>query len=221
VPGYAIAYTPKDGPSTPAVVIAPEAEGTPARRKPAALTVPSQARSAPVATPIAASIAEQSSELDELDGYTKKKSKGPIVLAALGAALLLLAIGGIRALSRGNTSSDTSATTATAPPMAPTVAATPAVTQTVPIADPSPAPPASVTTETNTPTSEPAATTEAASKTSAHHGKVVRATPTLPATKAAPHEPAAVSLPAEPNAAPAVSPKASPSKGVIVRDSPF
>src|SRR5699024_4895243 len=34
VPGYAIAYTPKDGPSTPAVVIAPEARSEPENLRP-------------------------------------------------------------------------------------------------------------------------------------------------------------------------------------------
>jgi len=108
--GYAIAYTPKDGPSTPAVVIAPDAESSPENVRPApppsspepmrplAETVPSIVRSAPKASlaPLAAP-----AEPDDENPFGPKRSKGKVFALSLGGAgLLLAAVMGVRELDR-------------------------------------------------------------------------------------------------------------------------
>src|SRR6478609_7711182 len=83
VPGYAIAYTPKDPPSTPAVVIAPEAQSSPEHPAPQnkrafSQTVPSRVRSAPNASlaplpsPSPAAAAAAAAAEDDFDPYARK-----------------------------------------------------------------------------------------------------------------------------------------------------
>jgi flagellar hook-length control protein FliK len=236
VPGYAIAYTPKDRPSTPPVVIAPEAQSSPdASKRPLSNTVPSRVRSGPLAMPEAAALASApaaapaplaSSATDDIDDTHPPKSRtGVLVFAGVGGVVLLIAVGtGIRALSRTSapvTSAAPSATAAAiassrvaAPPIAEPVAATSAMpVEAAPITAPSPPPAAS------------AVAPAFAQPAPVQRPKITKPKPELeaPPEVAAPVQPlprpaATASFPAEPSA-PATKPL--PSKGVIVRDAPF
>jgi hypothetical protein len=216
VPGYAIAYTPKDGPTTPAVVIAPEAQSPPdyappENRRAFSQTVPSRVRSAPNASLSPPPPAAKPAALeDDFNPYAPKKSKGKVVGVLLGGTLLLLvSVLAVRGLG-GAERELPAQTSAAAPPAADVVRA--------------------ATLGPTTPTPESPAPTAAP----------------LPATTARPLEAVAVravnerapkaktKAKAEPIAAPAArtttraaSPDPSPpapkpaSKGVIVRDAPF
>ncbi|HET7545178.1 MAG TPA: hypothetical protein VFK05_35175, partial [Polyangiaceae bacterium] len=211
VPGYAIAYTPKDPPSTPAVVIAPEAQSSPENEAPQdkrrfSQTVPSM-RSAPNAS-LAPPPAPAPAALDDFDPYAPKKGTGKIIGLALGGALLLLvAVLGVRALSGGNRDSALSSSPVPAP-VTDVVHAT-----TVAAAAPTPAPAEPSATASSkasanavSGTAEPAATTAVARAASER-------APAKPKTKAALRAPTP-----EPSPPPASKPA---SKGVIVRDAPF
>jgi len=223
VTGYAIAHTPKDGPSTPAVVIAPEAQSSPETSKRIfSQTVPSRVRAAeppPDAAPSA----------DAFEPYAPKKSKGKLaVLAVAGALALAFAIALVRTREQPSpaapTAVDTSnvaaiarsaASEALAPP-----AATPTSMPTRATADAAPAassagglaPEASARAETATAASEPAQTAQVTPAKA--KGKAKAAPPTRTPTSRPPN------TPVPPEASPAAARPAT-SKGVIVRDAPF
>lgn len=216
VPGYAIAYTPKDPPSTPAVVIAPEAQSSPdhappENRRQFSQTMPSRVRSSPNASlsppPSPAAIA------DDFNPY-EKKGKGKVVgLVASGALLLLVSVLGVRALSGGQAESKAPAPT-TDVVRAATVGAsipTPEPAEVVPTAvAASPAPP----TRTPKAESEPAATTARPVSERAPAKTKTKAKSESVAAAARPVTRAPTSEPSSPVTKPA-------SKGVIVRDAPF
>ena len=223
VPGYAIAYTPKDPPSTPAVVIAPEAQSSPDNEAPAdrrrfSQTVPS-IRSAPNAS--LAPLPPLPPALDDFDPYAPKNGKGKIIGLALGGALVLLvSVLGIRALGGGT--SDSGLPLPAAVPVANVVHAT-TVAAVTPTSAPTESPaPASAPASASAPsgTAERAATT--AARTASERA------PTKAKTKGgigitkeggvvATRPPTRAPTP-EPSPPPASKPA---SKGVIVRDAPF
>ena len=214
VPGYAIAYTPKDHPGTPAVVIAPEAQSSPdhqppERRREFSQTVPSLVRSAPTASvaPLPPPVA-----VDDFNPYAPKKTKGKVVGWTLaGLALLLLSVAFVRSFSSAShQSSAQSAVRIDVMPTAPPVAAAPT---------PAPAEEALTAQPTATPATakepgSPAIASRRASEPSPAKAKVkgkVKAEPavaTRPATRT-------------PTSEPSPSPTRPAGKGVIVRDAPF
>ncbi len=204
VPGYAAKYTPKDGPATPAVVIAPEAQSSPdAAKRPLSVTQPSRVRAAPARLAQPALAEATTDELDDL--YPPKRKRGAVLFASAAAVLLLLGtVLGIRALSHvGSTASSTDALAPTA--LATVDAPTPLVA--APSAEPRPEAVPAVTPLPNSapPAAAPVRTKAARSKTQV----APRPTP----------RPAAPTSPAGDGAAPAS--KAGSGKSVIVRDSPF
>jgi hypothetical protein len=230
VPGYAIAYTPKDGPGTPAVVIAPEAQSSPEHARPFSLTIPARGRAveaAPPAAPIA---------VPDLDSFPPpKKGSGKRISALVAGAILLVAgiLLGVRALSgsgapgRGD-----------APPASPTHAAAESVLP-VPPLSPTPAsdlltqpqatemrPSASPAKSAPVPTDPKAARTLTESKKISTATELKKSTPAR--TKAAPVagspiRPASrpVSATPLPPSSPGAASKPAPAKAVIVRDTPF
>src|SRR6478736_3959781 len=97
VPGYAVAYTPKDPPSTPAVVIAPEAQSSPdndpppAKRQQFSQTMPTQrVRSSPHASVAPPAVAAPIAIADDFNPYAPKKGKGKVIALVTGGTLLLL-----------------------------------------------------------------------------------------------------------------------------------
>jgi hypothetical protein len=232
VPGYAIAYTPKDGPSTPAVVIAPEAQSEPENKRPMSLTVPVRVR-APVEAPV--HVQQKSIAIDDdFDPYAPRKGKGKLIGAVLGGVVAIAAgLFAIRALSGGAAP----ATGAASEPLAAAPAkdkasdvqaAAPAPVAPIPAAapDPSPSATAAATTPpepaptpiaiapTRPPVAARAPTPVAAKPATAARPKAepVAATPTRPAAR-----PPAATVPSDTNSAPTKP----ASKGVIVRDAPF
>jgi len=220
VPGYAIAYTPKDPPSTPAVVIAPEAqsspENPPPESKPApkkrefSQTIPSRVRSAPSASvaPLPPPVA-----LDDFNPYAPKKSNGKVIGLVLGGALLLLvSVVGVRSLSGGSHEPPAQSAHPDVVPAATVVAAAP-----------TPAPAEATLTARANPTLAAASSPESAPATRHASEPALSPAKVKAKTKAkAKAEPAAAA--ARPVArAPEPSPPATKaaSKGVIVRDAPF
>jgi hypothetical protein len=219
VPGYAKAYTPKDGPSTPAVVIAPEAQSSPEHDKPHSATVTSRMRAvrAPASSPIASAppVASQPfpvSSTDDLDYVVPTRKNGKLVFGVLGGvALLIVAFVGARALS-GSSAPETSASSTTPSATAAVAAAeaaavapppTPAPVETTAAAAPIPPPP-----EPEAPAAPPAKA------------------PVEPKANKPKSEPAASPVPARPatrypTVGESSQPASKPSKGVIVRDAPF
>ncbi|MEI9948646.1 MAG: hypothetical protein WDO74_06580 [Pseudomonadota bacterium] len=228
VPGYAIAYVPKDPPSTPAVVIAPEAQSSPEHKPPEnkraySQTVPSRIRSAPNASaaplprsaPNVSAAPLPAAAAEDFNPYAPKKAKGKVIGWGLGGALLVLvAVLGVRSLAGSDREpsaqsvprSDvvpTATAVAAAPtpaPVEPTETAESMPTPAKPAArEPAPAAPASRRA------SEPApAKAKAKTKAKAEPG----AAATRPVTRA-------------PSAEPNPTPSKAASKGVIVRDAPF
>jgi hypothetical protein len=215
VPGYAIAYTPKDPPSTPAVVIAPDAQSSPENEPPEhkrqfSQTVPSRVRSAPTASvaPLPAPPLT-----DDFNPYAPKKGKGKLALGLTGALLLLLAAVGVRTL--GGESRELAA---------PSVPRTDVVSTTTAVAaapTPAPAEPATVATANPTPTPlEPKASDPVPAVMTARRAH--ESAPTKAKTKKADTASAAprpVTRTLEPSPTPAKP--ARPASGVIVRDAPF
>jgi len=213
VPGYAIAYTPKDGPATPPVVIAPEAQSSPENKRPFSVTVPSRVK----APPAPLSPAALSPAFDDDEIYTPKKSNGKLIAGVIGGALvLLIAVVGVRALIGGSTTStvasDASSTVPNVPPVATPAAAVPAPE--APTAAPIATTEATRTAPSPEPTHAEKPPTHVAAAPPARPQREATATP-RPATPA-PRPPAAT-FPSEP-AAPS---KPAGGKGVIVRDAPF
>ena len=99
VPGYAIAYTPKDSPDIPAVVIAPEAQSRPGDFE--ARAVSSSARVVPLPRPPEpVTVQSDISTAPDLVPYAPRKSGGKLIAVGVGgAALLLAAFVGYPALS--------------------------------------------------------------------------------------------------------------------------
>jgi hypothetical protein len=231
VPGYAIAYTPKDGPATPAVVIAPEAQSSPdAAPRPLSQTQPSKVRVAPVVAAPSADLSSASDDLEDL--YPPKKKTGKVVAGVLGGMVVLLGVAlGMRALSN-KPPSETSATPV--PPAVTTQPAVPAAPAATAAATPPAAAPATAETTAvvAAPTAEP---TRAAPEPApapvvpaAHPAKAASAAKparpkpepaAAPAPRPTPRPVATASFPAE--APPAPAPKAAAGKSVIVRDAPF
>jgi len=215
VPGYAIAYTPKDHPSTPAVVIAPEAQSAPEHQAPAkrrefSKTVPSHVRSAPTASiaPVLPPVAG-----DDFDPYLPKKGKGKVLALSLAGVLLLLgSVVGVRSFSRDN--HESSAQTV------PRMDVMPAATAVA--AAPTPAPTEGALTAQ--PPTSPAAAKESGAVPVASRQASENA-PTKPKPKAkAKAEPVVVRtrpITRAPTPEPSPSPTRPASKGVIVRDAPF
>ncbi|HKO47758.1 MAG TPA: hypothetical protein VJV79_08545 [Polyangiaceae bacterium] len=220
VPGYAIAYTPKDPPSTPAVVIAPEAQSAPenqpppesrpaGKRREFSQTIPSRSRSAPLASvaPLPPPVA-----LDDFNPYAPKKGKGKVIGLGVGGALLLLASAvGFRSLSGGSHEPPALQTdvvpTATAVGAAPTpVPAEPALAaRTLPS-------PAAAKEPESTDLSARRASEPAPAKAKTKAKTKARAEPVAAATRPVTRSPAPE---------PSPTPTRSASKGVIVRDAPF
>jgi hypothetical protein len=226
VPGYAVAYTPKDGPATPAVVIAPEAQSSPeAVERPLSVTRRSKVRAVPspeAPAPVAA--------LDDIDeAYPAKKKTGMFVAASIGGVVLLLGIAlGMRALGRGATSSTGAAAPEATPTAAPVltvpaqaapennVAAPAAAAPVVAAPTAEPTPPAAVAPAiaTREPSSPPA--TEPRAKVAKPKPKSVPVA--APTPRPAPRPVATATFPSEPSPP---APKATAGKSVIVRDAPF
>jgi hypothetical protein len=215
VPGYAIAYTPKDPPSTPAVVIAPEAQSSPEHQPPEnkrqfSQTVPSRVRSAPNASalplPVPLPPLPAVTAGDDFNPYAPKKGKGKIVGLVLGGALLLLvSVVGVRTL-------DTSAPRAqSSPVLASDVVEAATVGAAAPTLAPAEPP---VTAE---PSKTPA---KSAAPEHATAAAAARPAPAVKLAKAkAKSEAAARPVTRAPTPEPAPTKPAS--KGVIVRDAPF
>jgi hypothetical protein len=220
VPGYAIAYTPKDPPSTPAVVIAPEAQSSPSNEPPEdrrrfSQTVPS-IRSAPNASlaPLPALPALPApTAVDDFDPDAPKKGKGKIVGLVLGGALLLLvSVLGVRALGGGSRDS----AGASAPsPVTDVVHAT-TVAAATPTSAPSEPAPAAATTPSRT-----AAEAQGAAPAQATPRAASERAPAKAKIKAKAEPAAARPLPRAPTPEPSPPAPKPASKGVIVRDAPF
>jgi hypothetical protein len=215
VPGYAIAYTPKDGPSTPAVVIAPEAQSAPdnplhERRREFSQTVPSRVRSAPNASPAPlARAAKPATTEDDFNPYAPKKGKGKVIGLMLGGTVVLLgAVLVVRGLPGAGHESPTQTSSAASPAADVVRAAT--VDAVTPTPEPAEAAPA--------PLPSPTARESATAATRPVSERVAK-----PKTKAKPEPIAPVARAATRAAAPEPSPPAPKpaSKGVIVRDAPF
>ncbi len=209
VPGYAGKYAPKDGPATPPVVIASEAQSSPDAINPAlSATRPSRARVAP--GPVPARAAGAAVEVDDL--YTPKKKAGPLLYAGAAALLLLLgAVLGIRALSADADSASTPIATTVVPAAAAPGSIAAAQATAAPSAEPRPLEAAPVVM----PSSAPPPQIGSAAHVKAAKPKVQAAAPAArPAARPkTPVSPAGdASMPA---------PKAAATKSVIVRDSPF
>jgi len=218
VPGYAIAYTPKDPPTTPAVVIAPEAQSAPdnpppENRRALSQTVPSRVRSAPNASlspppPIAKPATPDAS--DDFNPYAPKKGKGKVIALMLVGTLL---VGGsvfvVRGFAGGAREFSTQ-TSSAASPVADVVRAA-----TVGAAAPTPEPDEPAPAPLPTPSvreSEPVAMRPVSGRTPKPKTKA-KSEPTAPAVARAATR-AASPEPSPPAPKPA-------SKGVIVRDAPF
>jgi hypothetical protein len=223
VPGYAIAYTPKDGPGTPAVVIAREAQSSPEHARPFSPTVPARGRAVESVAP-AAPVA--TADLDSFQ--SPKKKTGTRIAAAVGSAILLAAgVLGVRALTGtqapvSNTSLPPSApsrtTAESAPPTATTVdpparsepsperaQASPSATALPSLSESAPLPSEAKAPRT---VSDPKKALPARAKAAP-----VTAAPTRPASR-----PGNASFPSQSPSAPA---KPAAGKAVIVRDTPF
>ncbi|HYP78121.1 MAG TPA: hypothetical protein VER12_19245 [Polyangiaceae bacterium] len=224
VPGYAIAYTPKDSPSTPAVVIAPEAQSSPEHAAPEnrrafSQTIPSRVRSAPNAAlapatpPAPPTRAVPSPEaLDDFNPYAPKGGKGKVIGMVLGGALLLLiSVVGVRTLG-GGLHQSAEPSSATDVVRAATVGATTPTSEPVEpaAAAPIPAPAQSAVREpVSTRTAQPPASERTTpTKAKAKAKAVFAPTAGRPATRA-------------PTPEPSPAPAKPASKGVIVRDAPF
>lgn len=223
VPGYAIAYTPKDGPGTPAVVIAPEAQSSPENARPFSPTVPARGRAVESVAPAAPVAA------DDLDSFqSPKKKTGTRIAAAVGSAILLATgVLGVRALTGtpapvSNTSVPPGApsrtTAESAPPTAAAVApparsepsperaqASPGATALPALEGSAPVPSEAKAARTG---SEPKKAAPARAKAAP-----VTAVPTRTASR-----PGNASFPSQSPSAPA---KPAAGKAVIVRDTPF
>lgn len=214
VPGYAIAYTPKDGPSTPAVVIAPEAQSSPENEQPGSTTIRTLARPAPSLSLPSAVQATAGAALS-----APKKNTGRIIAVGLGALALLLsgvfvfrASLGAPALRRSEQPAARAVTLPAAAAPAATATVTPELslptaTSVAPAPEPRPIEP------------EPAKAVPVAAKVRRERAKAepVAATPARP--KARPTGPPLSPLPVSPK--PGSASTKSPGKGVIVRDAPF
>lgn len=219
VPGYAIAYTPKDPPSTPAVVIAPEAQSSPENLPPEnkrqfSQTVPSRVRSAPNASlsPIAPPTrVAPAPAADDFNPYAPRKGKGKLIgLVLAGALLLLVSVVGVRSFSGGSHEPSTAAA------LANDVVQT--VTTGAAAPTPSPSEPAEPAAAISTPT--PAVTGPELGL--APRSKSERAPVKAKAkVKAEPAAPAARPASRAPAADPSPTPSKPAGKGVIVRDAPF
>ena len=216
VPGYAIAYTPKDPPSTPAVVIAPEAQSAPdnpppERRREFSQTVPSRVRSSPNASlSPPPPVAKPAIQEDDFNPYAPKKGKGKVIGLVLGGTLLLGAsLFVVRGLGGSARELPTQTSSAASPAAdvvraATVVAATPTPEPTEPAPAAIPTPPAreSEPVPARTPSERvPKAKTKAKAEPMA-----------APVARAATRAPAPEPSPPSPKPA---------SKGVIVRDAPF
>jgi hypothetical protein len=226
VPGYAIAHTPKDGPSTPAVVIAPEAQSSPETSKRIfSQTIPSRVRAASVedAPPAPASLA------DELDPYPPKKGKGKLVALCLGGAILLAGIFvGLRAADRQPAREQVRAGAETPVNPLPSATAPAAATAAIEVpgtakgtSEASPAPSDEAKPVDSEPTRRPTRAGTAPPKSEQTQpaspkgkAKVVAAAPARSPAGRAPGTPIAT----EPSPA---TTKPAAGKGVIVRDAPF
>jgi hypothetical protein len=226
VPGYAIAYTPKDPPSTPAVVIAPEAQSAPEHqppenKRPFSQTVPSRVRSAPNASlapppPPAPQPAPAPAAVDDFNPYAPKKGKGKVIGLMLGGALLLLvSVLGVRTLGGGNRELPAASSPAAA--LAPAVDVVRAAT-----------------VGAETPTSEPAEATPNPTLARTVANEPAPAPAPVPVRSASERVPAKSKAKTKAETASAArpvtrapTPESSPaptkpaSKGVIVRDAPF
>jgi hypothetical protein len=224
VPGYAIAYTPKDGPSTPAVVIAPEAQSDPENKRPMSHTMPSRAR---VATVGATPLAQPSVAIDDdFNPYAPKKGKAKLIGALFaGVAAIVLGAFAVRGMSGGSPTPATVAPTEAPAAAAQVVPAAAAARAEAAPAEAAPAeaapaakPTAAATEAANTPIATadkpraPAKREPAPKPAAAARPKAAPVAATPPRTVSRP--PAA---PSETNSAPAKP----ASKGVIVRDAPF
>jgi len=219
VPGYAIAYTPKDPPSTPAVVIAPEAQSSPENKPPEAKrqfsqTVPSRIRSAPNSS--IAPLPPPAAVDDDFNPYVERKGKGKVIGWALAGVILLLAgVLGVRTLSE-----QIAEPAPQAAPHTDVVQAAPAVPPA-----PTPAPAQSAATEEAIPT--PANRTASAAEPAAPSLRRTSEAPPAKAKAKAKAEPGTASTrsvtraPAPIPAEPSPSPSKPVSRGVIVRDAPF
>lgn len=219
VPGYAIAYTPKDPPSTPAVVIAPEAQSArehepPAKKREFSQTMPSRVRSAPNASVAPLPPPPSAALPDDFNPYARKQGKGKVIGLGLGGALLLLgAVALVRTSGSGNHALPTQAAgprtdvVPLATPVATTPTPTPAESKRLPpTVELSAALPAPIATTAAPRTSEAApAKSKAKPKAKAESASAA----TRPVTRV----PVAASEP---------SPPPRPAgKSVIVRDAPF
>src|SRR6478609_1675235 len=224
VPGYAVAYTPKDPPSTPAVVIAPDAQSSPdnppppAKRRQFSETMPAQrVRSSPHASVAPPAVAAPIAIADDFNPYAPKKGKGKVIALLMGGTLLLLvSVVAIRGLDGGAHQSPAQASPAAVVPAADVVRA---ATVGAAIPTPEPVEPA--------PTTVPESPTPTRSAAREPESSVARPTSErLPAKAKAKAKPEAIA-PAPRPVTRVASPEASPptpkpaSKGVIVRDAPF
>jgi hypothetical protein len=217
VPGYAIAYTPKDPPSTPAVVIAPEAQSSPEHKPPEnkrqfSQTVPSLVRSAPKAS---VAPLPPLPPLEEFNPYAPKKGKGKLIGLGLAGALLLLgAAWGVRGLDRG--SQDPRVESAARPDVVPAATAVTAAPTLAPVEE---------TAKPIATPAEPVAVAPEPSATSARrvNEPVPAPVPAKAKVKAKTESASAAARPVTRAPASEPSPPATKpaSKGVIVRDAPF
>jgi Meckel syndrome type 1 protein len=224
VPGYAIAYTPKDPPSTPAVVIAPEAQSSPVNDPPEARrqrsqTVPSRVRSAPNASvaPLAAPPA-----LDDFNPYAPKKAKGKVIGLAVGGVLLAIVAVAFFVRTR---SEDGREPAAQAAPRTDVVQPATAVAAAPTLAQERPA----ETAEASAMPATPAASEQPTASQPKPAALAARRANELPVakTKAKAEPGTAATRPFTRAPAPVPAPEPSPppakptSRGVIVRDAPF
>ena len=236
VPGYAIAYTPKDGPGTPAVVIAPEAQSSPENARPFSLTIPARGRAVEVVPP-------EPPATDERDSFLPPNKRNIKRISAVVGGAILLAAGvllGVRALS-GPGAPVIGAPGPPRPPSRPEPGngpvPTPLLASPPPAREPFAQPQAAESSPRALPVpslagSAPAPSDRKPARTGAEPKKVstgaelkkavparARAAPITAATT----RPA--SRPAGPASLPSVSPTAAtnpaPGKAVIVRDTPF
>src|SRR6478736_70327 len=224
VPGYAVAYTPKDPPSTPAMVIAPEAQSSPdndpppAKRRQFSQTMPAQrVRSSPHASVAPPAVAAPIAIADDFNPYAPKKGKGKVIALVTGGTLLLLvSVVAIRGLDGAAHHSPAQASPAAAVPAADVVRA---ATVGAAIPTPEPAEPA--------PTTAPESPTPTRSVAREPESSVARPTSERVPAKAKTKVKSEAIAPAPRPTTRAASPEASPpapkpaSKGVIVRDAPF
>jgi len=213
VPGYAIAYIPKDPPSTPAVVIAPEAQSSPQHQPPPkkrefSQTIPSRVRSAPNAS---VAPLPPPAPHDDFNPYAPKKANRKIIGLGLGGALLVVAgTLGIRTLSIGSQALPAEATARR--------------TDVVPAATAVAAAPTLAPAETAEPIPKSAQSSAAAAAPAAV-GRASEPPPAKAKAKAKANSAAAAARPVTRAPAPAPEPSPSPvkpvSKGIIVRDAPF